>query len=158
MITDKDREEARVFCEKIKVVQSVWVNGKQRPDEVKQIFNTSENIENVAGFIARIRTESAEQARKEAADRAVEWIMKRIVPGVFADILVQDIRFSILTDADTNKKDDHIPDIGEKLAIAVKALEYVVSKGMPSNVFESQYSRLQDACTTAGDALKEIQV
>jgi hypothetical protein len=61
------------------------------------------------------------------------------------------LRAAIIGDSVTVSTDS------EKLAIAVKALEYVVSKGMPSNVFESQYSRLQDACTTAGDALKEIQ-
>lgn len=74
MITDKDKEEAKTFCEKIKVVLSVSVNGVRRPDEIKQIFNTPENIENFASFISRIRTESADQARKEAADRAVEFI------------------------------------------------------------------------------------
>jgi len=142
MITDKDREDKNdAYDVALKILS---------------LGNTESTPGNIADIINKHATESAEQARKEAADRAVEWIMKKIVPGVFADILVQDLMFSILTDAETNKKDDHIPD-SEKLAIAVKALEYVVSKSMPSNVFESQYSRLQEACTKARDALKEIQ-
>ena len=143
MITDKDWEDKNdAYDVALKILS---------------LGNTESTPDNISDIINKHATESADQARKEAADRAVEWIMKKVVPGVFADILVQDLRFSILTDTETNKKTDHIPDISEKLAIAVNALEYVVSKSMPSNVFESQYSRLQEACTKARDALKEIQ-
>jgi len=103
---------------------------------------------NIADIINK-HAESADQARKEAADRAVEWF--KTVFCVPESARTKGLRAAIIGDSVTVSTDS------EKLAIAVKALEYVVSKGMPSNVFESQYSRLQDACTTAGDALKEIQ-
>jgi CRISPR/Cas system CSM-associated protein Csm2 small subunit len=147
MITDKDREEAKTLCERMKVVQSVYVGCVRRPDEIKQIFNTPEDIERFASFISRIRRESADQARKEAAERvACAW--REHGEG----ITLRTIRDAILDDSAT----DHIHD-SEKLAVAVKALEYVVSKSLPSSAFESHYSRLQDACAKASDALKEIQ-
>lgn len=143
MITDKDREDKNdAYDVALKILS---------------LGNTESTPDNISDIINKHATESADQARKEAADRAVEWIMNRLVPGVLADIIVQDLRYSILTDNDNSKKSDHVPDIGEKLAIAVKALEEIESKHIPSNVFESQYSRLQEACTKARDALKEIQ-
>jgi len=134
MITDKDRED---LIEDIRAYNDGWMleEGKDRDRLIE--------FENV------IRAESAEQARKEAADRAVEWF--KTVFCVPESARTKGLRAAIIGDSVTVSTDS------EKLAIAVKALEYVVSKGMPSNVFESQYSRLQDACTTAGDALKEIQ-
>jgi len=114
-------------------------------------------IEMLVSVFARISAEAADQARKEAAERAVGWIMKRIVPGVFADILVQDIRFSILTDTETNKKTDHLPDTGKKLAIAVKALEEIKQIRKAGPAFESHFSKLQDIGRITNDALKEIQ-
>ena len=134
MITDNDRED---LIEDIRAYNDGWMleEGKDRDRLIE--------FENV------IRAESAEQARKEAADRAVEWF--KTVFCVPESARTKGLRAAIIGDSVTVSTDS------EKLAIAVKALEYVVSKGMPSNVFESQYSRLQDACTTAGDALKEIQ-
>lgn len=108
-------------------------------------------------MIDNARAESADQARKEAAERVSSaWLTTECWKD---DLTLAVVRMAILGDSVIKESliTDHIPDIGKKLAIAVKALEYVVSKSMPSNVFESQYSRLQDACTTARDALKEIQ-
>jgi head-tail adaptor len=61
-ITEKDIENAKEFCEKITVIQTVTINGIRKPDEVKRIFNTPENIDNVAHFIARIREKSTQEA------------------------------------------------------------------------------------------------
>ena len=137
MITDKDREDKNdAYDVALKILS---------------LGNTESTPGNIADIINKHATESAEQARKEAAERAVEWIMKRIVPGVFADILVQDLRFSILTDTETNKKADHIPDISEKLAIAVKALKDIGDKhGLEPGA-------AADCCNIAANALKEIQ-
>ena len=120
--------------------------------KILSLGNTEITPDNIADIINKYATESAEQARKEAADRAVEWVMKKLVPGVLADIIVQDLRYSILTDNDNSKKSDHITDIGKKLAIAVKALENISSRDYAENTLSPQWS-----ASIASYALKEIQ-
>ena len=63
----------------------------------------------------------------------------------------------MITDKDNSKKSDHIPDIGEKLAIAVKALEKIKQIRKAGPAFESHFSKLQDIGRITNDALKEIQ-
>jgi hypothetical protein len=140
MITDKDREEAKTLCERMKVVQSVYVGCVRRPDEIKQIFNTPEDIERFASFISRIRRESADQARKEAAERvACAW--REHGEG----ITLRTIRDAILDDSAT----DHIHD-SEKLAIAVKALEKINERHSFADIVDDSY-------IISRDALREIQ-
>ena len=107
-----------------------------------------------------IRSESAGHARKEAADMAIAFIDKNYNAfGEWDDVAFDSLRAAILGDSvvKENLITDHIPDAAQKLAIAVKALEYVASKSLPSDVFGGHYSRLQNACAKASDALKEIQ-
>lgn len=143
MITDKDREWTLCFIETLKA------NGVNMSDFTLEIIDE---------LMKEHRAESAEQARKEAAE-----MLCRSCPGCdyYNGGDISDncaLRNAILGDSvvKENLITDHIPD-AEKLAIAVKALEYVVSKSLPSDVFGGHYSRLQDACAKASDALKEIQ-
>lgn len=130
MITDKDRED---LIEDIRAYNDGWMleEGKDRDRLIE--------FENV------IRTESADQARKEAADRVVSAWREH-----GEDITLRTLRSAIIGESatdhivDANKKDDHIPDIGKKLAIAVKALEEIRDGDLQHNKI---------AC----DALKEIQ-
>ena len=89
MINDKDREELKELTNQIRKSKQTmqWFD-----------YGWDDCAEIITRYVEKKNADSADQARKEAAERAVEWIMKRIVPGVFADILVQDLRFSILTD------------------------------------------------------------
>ena len=59
MITNKDRKDAVLMTK-------IWM----RDSEGNQ-------LEYLAGIIARIRAEAAEEARKEAADKAVEWVRSK---------------------------------------------------------------------------------
>ena len=134
MITDKDREDKNYAYDVALKILSLG--------------NTESTPDNIADIINKHATESAEQARKEAAERvASAWREHG------EDITLRILQESILGDSTAAP----VPDIGKKLAIAVKALEEIESKRIPSNVFESLYSRLQEACTKAYEALKEIQ-
>lgn len=114
--------------------------------KILSLGNTESTPDNIADIINKHATESANQERKEAAERvASAWREHG------EDITLRILQESILGDSVAVSTDS------EKLAIAVKALEEIESKHIPSNVFESQYSRLQEACTKARDALKEIQ-
>jgi hypothetical protein len=130
MITDKDVEEA------VNVIAAYLGGGTEAVEKELSIY----------------RAELTDQARKEAAER-----LCGSCPGCdyynggdIGDNCA--LRNAILAPSVKEGKTDT-----EKLAIAVKALEYVVSKSLPSSAFESHYSRLQDACAKASDALKEIQ-
>ena len=142
MITDKDREEA------INVIAAYLGGGKEQ----------------VAKELSFFRAELAEQARKEAAENGILFMQERLVPGVFTDIMLDELRAAILDDSasdhivGTNKKVDQIPDTGKKLAIAVKALEEIATlntgtwdKPVPFSVLWNDSSRI------ITDALKDIQ-
>lgn len=99
--SDKDREEARQFCEKIKVIQTVIVNGVPRPDETKYPFNTPENIENIAKFIASVRAEERQRAA-EKVNELPRYALDELKSEMFeighgAYIRIADV-ISILTD------------------------------------------------------------
>lgn len=130
MITNKDKEYAAIMTK-------IWI----RDSEGGQ-------LEDLAGIISRIRTKSADQTRKEAAERVT-----RAWREHGEGITLRTLRTAILDDHTA----DHIHDTGEKLAIAVKALEKISRKGKASSAFDDHFSRLQDSCAFANDALREIQ-
>ena len=120
MITDKDREDA---------------------ENIAGLYAPYDCDEMAAGYVSTIRAESANQARKEAADRVVSAWREH-----GEDITLRILREAILGDSviKENSITDHIPDIGKKLAIAVKALNAVLED-------------VDDMYAQVGNALKEIQ-
>ena len=78
MITDKDREEAKNIYDSIKIPIEVSVGGLK----IASVIQTGTILEKINGddladHIARIRAEAAKEARKEAADKAVEWVRSK---------------------------------------------------------------------------------
>ena len=70
MITDKDREEAKIICSAIKIPIEISVGGLK----IVTTVSTGEilaklNSETIAQIVYGIRSESAEQARKEADEK-----------------------------------------------------------------------------------------
>ena len=136
MITNKDRENAVSMTK-------IWI----RDSEGNQ-------LEDIAGIIARIRAESAEQARKEAADRAVSWVNANLrdkhEPIMSKKLEEDELRAAILGDSAPVSTDS------EKLAIAVKALEEINHKrdDQPDCNLSVDYL---DAWDISDRALKEIQ-
>lgn len=136
MITDKDRAlgdliiaEYENACGSSNADNSVYVN------------------------IARIRAESAEQARKEAAERAVLFYQRDC--GGCGEKCgecshTKQLRKEILDDSAAVSTD------AEKLAIAVKALEEIKQIRKAGPAFESHFSKLQDIGRITNDALNEI--
>lgn len=98
------------------------------------------------GTITEIIMRSAEQARKEAAD-----MVEKAWREHGEDITLRMLRESILGDYATDQTE------GEKLAIAVKALEEIKQIRKAGPAFESHFSKLQDIGRIINDALKEIQ-
>jgi hypothetical protein len=146
MITDKDREDAKAYLEKLfsgKTGTGSWhgINDK---------WSESELVEMQTGRDYRIRAESAEQARKESAELAVEYC-STLFPWGKDGSYAQGLRDAIIGDSAPVSTD------AEKLAVAVKALEKISRKGKASSAFDSHFSRLQDSCAFANDALREIQ-
>ena len=153
MITDKekidrymDRVESFIPNDILNALSDEIFDGTAfQPDEIKACADW-------------IWLRASEQARKEAADRALAFIKTLNSEsmdlwgeyednGLRAAILCDSvIKESLITDriGDDNKMVDHIPDIGKKLAIAVKALEEIRDGDL-------QHNRI------ARDALKEIQ-
>lgn len=123
MITDKDREDAK---------------------NIAGLYAPYDCDEMAAGYVSTIRAESADQARKEAAEMAAEWF--KTVFCVPENAKTKGLRAAILGDSVVKKSliTDHTPDIGKKLAIAVKALEEIRD-------VDTQHNKI------ASDALKEIQ-
>lgn len=152
MITDKERAELKELTNQIR-----------KSNQPMQWFDYGwdECAEIIMRYVEKKNAESAEQAMKEAAERAVAFIrtLNSESMDLWSEYEDNGLRTAILDDSvvKENLITDHIPDTWKKLAIAVKALEYVESKSLPSSAFESHYSRLQDACAKASDALKEIQ-
>jgi hypothetical protein len=156
MITDKDKEDIIKAIHDAMMQDKYLMSNKQEREQYALFI-----LEN---YTERIRTESADQARKDAAERvACAWREHG------ENITLRTIRDAILGDSTT----DRIPDTGERLhpeitndyvkkleddlSIAVKALEKISRKGKASSAFDSHFSRLQDSCAFANDALKEIQ-
>lgn len=112
MITDKDREELRELTRQIR---STKIDGVVFFD-----YGWNECAEIIMRYVNKKCTESAEQARKEAAEVAVAFVDNNMAGLSSCDVgLLTDLRTAILDDSAS----DHIPDTGKKLAIAVKALE-----------------------------------
>ena len=70
MITDKDREEAKIICSAIKIPIEISVGGLK----IVTTVSTGEilakmNSDTIAQILYGIRAESAEQARKEADEK-----------------------------------------------------------------------------------------
>ena len=147
MITDKDREDAKIICSSIKIPIELSIGGLK----IVTTVSTGEilaklNSETIAQILYGIRAESAEQARKEAAERvASAWREHG------EDITLRMLRESILGDS------ARVSTEGEKLAIAVKALEEIKQIRKAGPAFESHFSKLQDIGRITNDALKEIQ-
>jgi hypothetical protein len=99
MITDKDMKEAKAIIK------------AERDDK-------GFTVESIAALFARIRVESAEQARKEAADRYCEKCGKCEYEPEGISICV--LRAAILGDSFVR---ENLTTDSEKLAIALKALE-----------------------------------
>lgn len=170
MITEKDKEDAKIICSAIKIPIELSIGGLK----IVTTVSTGEilaklNSETIAQILYGIRAESADQTRKESADR----VCKRCPFGTCEDKDFCRVRASILDrsvvieplTADANKKDDHVPDTGKKLAIAVKALEEIVILGthktLPGRTLNGE-RRESETITNqyavrAGIALKEIQ-
>lgn len=98
---------------------------------------------------------SAEQARKEAAERAVAFVDNNIMGFADCDVgLLRDLRAAILGDSETVSTDT------EKLAIAVKALEVIRDNALnPAHTMTTLgLEQVTDANRAISDrALKEIQ-
>lgn len=157
MTTDKDREEAKAYLEKLfsgKTGTGSWHG-------IKDKWSESELIEMQAERDSRIRAESADQARKEAAERVVAFIrtLNSESMDLWSEYEDNGLRTAILGDSvvKENLITDHIPDTGKKLAIAVKALEEIKKIGKAGPAFETHFSKLQYIGAVTNDALKEIQ-
>ena len=148
MITEKDREEAKIICSAIKIPIEMSIGGLKIVTTVSTGGILAKlNSETIAQIVYGIRAESAEQARKEAAERvASAWREHG------EDITLRILQESILGDSviKENLITDHIPDIGKKLAIAVKALE-------EASIILSKTDGDYDALCAIRQALKEIQ-
>ena len=109
MITDKDREEARDIWEQIeKFSESLLGDG---PLSVFSIARDSEPTKTMLqkekyfaiGCIATKLSEAAEEARKEAADVAVEWVNKNLcdehMPIMSKRLEEDELRAAILKEA-----------------------------------------------------------
>ena len=138
MITDKDRED---LIEDIRAYNDGWMleEGKDRDRLIE--------FENV------IRAESADQARKEAADRAVDFLKKEWYWFNADACYANELRTAILGDTAPVSTDS------EKLAIAVKALKNIIDgNDLACERGESMASWMDsDFRRQAKDALKEIQ-
>lgn len=147
MITDKDREEAKIICSAIKIPIELSVGGLK----IVTTVSTGEilakmNSDTIAQILYSIRAESAEQARKEAAERAVAFVDNNYNAfGEWDNVAFDNLRAAILGDSATVSTD------AEKLAIAVKALEEILYR----HGFEPGVAA--DCCHIANTALKEIQ-
>jgi len=142
MITDKDREDA---------------------ENIAGLYAPYDCDEMAAGYVSTIRAESADQARKEAAERAAEWF--KTVFCVPENAKTKGLRAAILGDSATVSTDS------EKLAIAVKALEWALKyigdgvlpdEGTPEHdcgyikAPDEGYCEFCENYWNARDALKEI--
>ena len=128
MITDKDKEDKNdAYDVALKILS---------------LGNTESTPDNIADIINKHATESSDQARKEAAERvASAWREHG------EDIILRILRTAILDDSTAAP----VPDIGKKLAIAVKALKDIGDKhGLEPGA-------AADCCNIAANALKEIQ-
>ena len=139
MITDKDREDAKIICSAIKIPIELSVGGLK----IVTTVSTGEilaklNSETIEQILYGIRSESAEQARKDAAERAVAFLKKEWYWFNDDTCYADEVREAILGDSVTVSSDS------EKLAIAVKALE------------EIREMRWGDSWKVAHEALKEI--
>ena len=146
MIIDKDREDAKEILCTLKSIQAKKSCLTQDELNLACLQRKIDRAHYLADKIARIRQESADQARKEAAERvACAWREHG------EDITLRMLRESILGDSATVSTDS------EKLAIAVKALEEIKQIRKAGPAFESHFSKLQDIGRITNDALKEIQ-
>jgi hypothetical protein len=139
MITDKDREDAKAYLEKLfsgKTGTGSWhgINDK---------WSESELVEMQTGRDYRIRAESAEQARKESAELAVEYC-STLFPWGKDGSYAQGLRDAIIGDSAPVSTDS------EKLAIAVKALEKINERHSFADIVDDSY-------IISRDALREIQ-
>ena len=130
MITDKDMEDA----------ESVYHTSMQ-------VYAGSIEDSALCEMVSRIRSESTDQARKDAADRAVKFVDQFDEDAQDGDFWTSaDLRNVILNSTVNEGKTD-----SEKLAIAVKALE-------EASIILSKTDGDYDALCTIRQALKEIQV
>ena len=147
MITDKDREDKNdAYDVALKILS---------------LCNTESTPGNIADIINKHATESAEQARKEAADRAVAFIrtLNSESMDLWGEYEDNGLRAAILGDSvvKENLTADHIPDT-EKLAIAVKALEEIQAFDTGTWDRPVPFSELwRQARNISDNALKEIQ-
>ena len=123
MITDRDKEDA---------------------ENIAGLYAPYDCDEMAAGYVSTIRAESAEQARKEAAERAVDFLKKEWYWFNDDACYANELRTAILGDSAPVSTDS------EKLAIAVKALE---SASMSLAFYDGDYGTL----SLVRQALKEIQ-
>ena len=154
MIIDKDREDAKEILCTLKSIQAKKSCLTQDELNLACLQRKIDRAHYLADKIARIRQESADQARKEAAERvACAWREHG------EDITLRMLRESILGDSAPVSTDS------EKLAIAVKALEEINTLGTYSMFFGRTTTGERIDSTTiiniygikARDALKEIQ-
>lgn len=135
--TEKDREEARKFCETVKVIQQVEINGVKRQDETKYPFNTPENIENMARFITRIRASAADEAARKERERCTTEIAGyRLV-----------IKYAINKDAEDGYTMH--PDIAERLS-AILTPESASKPASPRDV-SAEVETVRDYMLTTRD-------
>lgn len=152
MITDKDMEATNKYVNEIGAMFNDDMHG----------FRSEMYI-----LVSRIRTESAEQARKEAAERAVRFFddFRICVPPNKYNMpqeTLEQLRAAIIGDSviKENLTTDHKYDCAtsvtqektdaEKLAIAVKALEKINERHSFADIVDDSY-------IISRDALKEIQ-
>lgn len=151
MITNKDKSKIKRYICKAPMFCHLELVERPYGDLVK--------YDNHVKLVA----ESAEQARKEAAERVRELAGKDCFrnPGYGEGYErgLYDAYLAILDDSvvKENLITDHIPDIGKKLAIAVKALEKIKKIGKAGSAFETHFSKLQHIGAATNDALREIQ-
>lgn len=120
--------------------------------KILSLGNTESTLDNIADIINKHATESAEQARKESAERAVAFVDNNIMGFADCDVgLLTDLRTAILGDSAPVSTD------AERLAIAVKALEEIQAFDTGTWDKPIPFSELwRQARNISDNALKEI--
>ena len=120
----RERDDAENFIDKLLdllEVEHEWSNVFGRDDAYREAEASIDQIRSISAYEAR------QQARKEAAERGISFMQDRLVPGVFTDIMLDEMRAAILSTVKDSLTVAHVSTDDEKLAIAVKALEDIIA-------------------------------
>lgn len=124
MITDKYREELRELTRQIR---------STKMDVVFFDYGWNECAEIIMRYVDKRRAESAEQAMKEAADRAADWYkescLNEYCPSCTAPncSTIDSLRTAVLSTVKESFTVAHVSTDTEKLAVARRALKVIQS-------------------------------